>query len=260
MNLDREHKVLANLLNEVGTVLRGNSIQYFLIGGSAIGAVRDRKIIPWDDDIDIGIRREDFDAAIDTIKNANLDHTRLYIPSQNNSYDLTFAKVVHSVPGMNLFEQGTGIAGAYIDIFPLDHTASFKAFRRFQQLQYRIGHALVVAKKSPEELGRRWGKIGGALLKLYVSKLSYKKVYKKRDVFITTGKMFKNSGVFYNFGTAYKYDKEIYYASEINSFKFVQFEGGRQPVPKGVNSILTRTYGNYMEAPVNKKQKHLKSF
>lgn len=79
MNLTREHSILNTLLVNVSSILKNNSIEYYLIGGSAIGAVRDSKIIPWDDDIDIGIRRKDFYKALKLLKELelNLAETKL---------------------------------------------------------------------------------------------------------------------------------------------------------------------------------------
>lgn len=49
------------MLKFVDGVCREHGIQYFLAGGSLLGAVRHRNIIPWDDDLDIGMLREDFE-------------------------------------------------------------------------------------------------------------------------------------------------------------------------------------------------------
>lgn len=60
MNFEDEHAVLYQALESVTEVLKDKQIPYYLIGGSAIGAVRDNEIIPWDDDIDLGIERKYF--------------------------------------------------------------------------------------------------------------------------------------------------------------------------------------------------------
>lgn len=75
-----------------------NNIPYFLIGGSAIGAVRNGGIIPWDDDIDIGIQREYFTGAVQALKQNC--QSKIYIPSSKGEYILPFAKVVKKIPGL----------------------------------------------------------------------------------------------------------------------------------------------------------------
>ena len=56
--LARLHEELYDILAETVRVCRDNSIPYFLIGGTAIGALYDEAILPWDDDVDIGMTRD----------------------------------------------------------------------------------------------------------------------------------------------------------------------------------------------------------
>lgn len=258
MNFNEEHKILYQLLDEVTSILKHHNIPYYLIGGSAIGAVRDHQIIPWDDDIDLGLYRSDFETAIELITKAHLEKTNVISPSQNTKYDLTMAKVVKKTPGEKLVDQGTGIIGAYIDLFPLDHTPKNKLLRRMHQFQFRLGRTLVVAKNEPSKIGKKWGKFGATLLKKYVNNKSYQQVYQKRDAYISTSKLFRNSGVYFNFGSPYHNDREIYFSSEINQAILTTFGPTDQPVPQGYDKILTRTYGNYMQPPKDKTQRHLR--
>lgn len=258
MDFSIEHKILYQLLDEVTSILKQHNIPYYLIGGSAIGAVRDHQIIPWDDDIDLGLYRTDFQKAIELITKANLQKTTVISPSQNNDYDLTMAKVVRETPGQRLVDQGTGIVGAYIDLFPLDYTSKNKFLRQIHQFQFRLGRTLVVSKKEPSKIGKKWGKLGTSILRRYASKKSYQEIYQKRDAYIKTSKLFRNSGVYFNFGSPYHNDREIYFKPEISKAVYKAFGPAKQPVPQGYDKILTRTYGKYMQPPKDKTQRHLK--
>lgn len=53
------------MLEYLKVICKENAIEWFLIGGSAIGAVRHKGFIPWDDDIDLGMKRKDFEKFIE---------------------------------------------------------------------------------------------------------------------------------------------------------------------------------------------------
>ena len=58
--LDLLHAELYDILGETIRVCQKHDIPYFVIGGTAIGALYDQGILPWDDDIDIGMTRENY--------------------------------------------------------------------------------------------------------------------------------------------------------------------------------------------------------
>ena len=58
--LEQLHKALYEILGEIVRICEKHQIPFFVIGGTAIGALYDKAILPWDDDIDIGMKREDY--------------------------------------------------------------------------------------------------------------------------------------------------------------------------------------------------------
>lgn len=87
-NLDKireSQKWILNLYKKIKKVLDDNQIEYFAIGGTAIGALREKGFIPWDDDLDIGIHENQIDRAREVLKNAGFlmvdkhEKTNVYI-------------------------------------------------------------------------------------------------------------------------------------------------------------------------------------
>ena len=62
------HVVLLEMLKDIDALCRKHNIPYFLNGGTALGAVRHKGFIPWDDDADISMMREDFDRFREVVK------------------------------------------------------------------------------------------------------------------------------------------------------------------------------------------------
>jgi phosphorylcholine metabolism protein LicD/glycosyltransferase involved in cell wall biosynthesis len=106
----------------------------FLVAGSALGAARHGDIIPWDDDIDIGMLREDYEALLREWPSAPLAGITLQDRSSQPGYPLAYAKLrldgtrahERAFAGMNFHE------GIFIDLFPFDRLPSSVVVRRLQ--------------------------------------------------------------------------------------------------------------------------------
>lgn len=76
----REYQLkLLDLLTEFDQFCKENFIQYSLLGGTAIGAVRHQGFIPWDDDLDVGMDRENFEKIIALLKKSYEKYELIHI-------------------------------------------------------------------------------------------------------------------------------------------------------------------------------------
>ena len=71
MSIEEQRQVMVEILKYFDTLCRKNNIKYSLIGGTLIGAIRNKGIIPWDDDIDIILDKENYKKIIDILKHDN---------------------------------------------------------------------------------------------------------------------------------------------------------------------------------------------
>ena len=66
--LAKLHKTQIEILEEFERICEKHNLEYFAIYGTAIGAVRHQGFIPWDDDIDVGMLREDYEKFLEIAK------------------------------------------------------------------------------------------------------------------------------------------------------------------------------------------------
>ena len=91
--LDILHQVELSILDDFIKVCEDNDLTYFLIGGSLLGAVRHQGFIPWDDDIDVGMMRKDYDKFLEIAQDKLGDKYYVdYFPKDKKCY-LPFAKI-----------------------------------------------------------------------------------------------------------------------------------------------------------------------
>lgn len=122
---DREIKEeLLQLLVQVDRVLEENRLEYSMMSGTLLGAIRHGGFIPWDDDIDLAMRREEYDRFIGLIKNGILDRIGLTATGYEvNGDHWPFLKIVN--PKIKIHQEIEGAASLsdelWIDVFPFDY-------------------------------------------------------------------------------------------------------------------------------------------
>ena len=144
MTLKEMQEVQIKILEYIDNICKKNNIEYFLIGGTLIGAVRHHNFIPWDDDIDIALTRENYEKLLIILKKEKHDRYELFDHSVNSSYFYPFAKVVDKRTELieNKFKEIDNY-GVYVDIFaingvPNDKRMQDKYYKKLKNLQRLI--------------------------------------------------------------------------------------------------------------------------
>ncbi len=138
--LERLHTELYDIMSHVVATCDRLAIPYFIIGGSAIGAHFDGAILPWDDDIDIGMERDDYERFCREGGEALPSGYRLQTPLNEPNTPYYFAKV-RKDDTLFIGDDEAGIEmhhGIYIDIFPFDRVPDSGAMERLQRLGVRV--------------------------------------------------------------------------------------------------------------------------
>lgn len=127
-------KAQIDMLNIVKNICDGHQLKYYAICGTLLGAVRHDGFIPWDDDIDLGMFREDYDKFIEVCKSELSYPYILQLPGEEDGYYYGHAKIRNSeTTAIRKCNWKTGKKfnqGIFIDIFPIDNIPDGKHKRK----------------------------------------------------------------------------------------------------------------------------------
>lgn len=121
--LDRLHDEMLVIYQEIARVCEKHGLCYFVVGGTLLGAVVHRGYIPWDDDLDIAMPRDDYDLFINEYAKELDSRFYLHHTTTDPNYWLPFAKVRLN-DTVFLEDKRKNVkahAGIYVDVFPFDY-------------------------------------------------------------------------------------------------------------------------------------------
>ncbi len=231
-----------------------NNIHYYAVGGTVIGALRHKGFIPWDDDIDIVIPREEYNRLIGKF-NKPIDHYILESPySENNDYLYTYAKLYDINTTLTEKTRYPCRRGVYIDVFPLDGIGMTEqeALANFKQVDRK--NMFLMTRTCVIRKDRSWYKNASILVSCLIPSFA---VNNKR-LAISVDKLansLNNDDATYvaNLMGAYR-TKEIVKKEFFGKPTLYEFENIEIFGPENYNEYLTQIYGNWKELPPEEKR------
>ena len=245
------------ILDEVVNFLNKNKINYFLCGGSLLGAIRHKGFIPWDDDIDIAIPRPDYNKLQELIKKNNILSESLYFHSYElGNLNMPFTKVYnHSIEIYDWRYTDKYEKYLWVDIFPVDgmpdtDDETIKLFKKRdfwkKILSYRkMSLKCIFMNKNV------FTNILKYLLKIIFLILP-EKFLPKKIINLNKCNYVDSSytGVYtWGYGPRERMKKEIF-----EEYILVDFEGTKYNGLKNYDKYLTNVYGDYMKLPPKEKR------
>lgn len=111
-----------DMIKKVHRICQENNLRYIMLGGTLLGAVRHRGFIPWDDDLDIGLPRPDYDRLLELLEKKPVEGCFLQTFRTDAHYVQPYAKLrLDHTRFVERFWEGIDMhQGVFIDIFPLD--------------------------------------------------------------------------------------------------------------------------------------------
>ena len=253
------------ILKDFIDICEKNNLVYFGIAGTAIGAIRHGGFIPWDDDIDVAMPREDFDRFVEIAKQQYNDKYMVMNGVENENYPLLTTRWM--IRGTEFVEHPLKNIdcplGIFLDIYPLDKIPDDEKLFKKQARKAFFYSKLLILRSIPFPVLGFTGikaKIVHAIcavvnLCIRVLHISKRKLYNKcLEVSTMYNNLEKTKRIdFLCDTTAYM---NIHNVEDIYPLKKIKFENLEMNFPNKIENNLKMAYGDFMQLPPIEKRKN----
>ena len=247
-------KIQMEILHHVDAFCRQKGIRYFLCGGTLIGAVRHHGYIPWDDDIDIMLLREDYERFIETYLQDDKSDYKLHYFRKEKDFPYPFVKIDDSrtVLSENV-EIRANDMGVNIDVFPIDVVPEDKELQKKLYGKFSFYMALINLKNIIPTRTRSWYKnLMIVLSRLILWMIPMRALVRRLE---DNAIRYRDSTSKYCGIALWGYGmREINLRENWTEAIDMKFEDTMLPVPVGYDNYLTCVYGDYMQLPPEEKR------
>lgn len=253
--IEKLHQIDLEIVKNVIKICEKYNLKYFMLGGTMLGAIRHGGFIPWDDDIDLGMPRKDYETFLEIAEKELPDYLQVVNYKNTPSYQYYITRIQDK--NVKVIEERIGndskFTYASIDIFPIDGTPNNKLLRKlyfFRVLSHRALMSLYY--KDSIDRKRKRGIIEKAFLWI-MEKIPFEKIidpYKEKEKIdkLLSSQNVDTSKYIGNIMGAYRtreiVPKEWYGKGTKYKFEDIELNGFDK-----YHEYLRYTYGDYMELP-----------
>lgn len=236
-----------SILDAIDKVCRENNLKYSLAYGTLLGAVRHKGFIPWDDDIDIMMPREDYDKLKEIWTDVAPEGFVLQDEDKIDDYVNNAAKIRKDHTTFLQFEgerRSSLHKGFFVDIFPCDRKAPGKIRSKLQYILFAVN--LLFNRGYVSGTGGMVGFAEKLLLKI-VRKKNYRRISKWAGRRSRRWNRFTQNA--YILPCTIKSCKKYYPADMFDEIQTVMFSDKEYSAVKDIDKVLKLHYGDYMQLP-----------
>lgn len=228
--LRKQQLRMLEILLYIDKICKENNIKYWLSSGTLLGAVRHGGFIPWDDDLDIEMLREDYEKFLKVF--TDNDNYALQTYKSDENYFRTFAKVrdLHSEISEFELDRYYKYRGLYVDIFSIERVP--KCICRLYGGVFEV-------------IGRWRRKCGDNKFLWHILKCFQKITLWTIPIARPIFRIFTKD-LHHSYGSGFLKERHI---EDIHPLTSVQFEGYTFPAPNNIDSYLSLIYGDYKQLP-----------
>ena len=253
--LEKIHSIQIEMIKKLHEYCKERGLHYSVICGSLLGAIRHRGIIPWDDDVDIALIREEYDELIKSLKEDPIEGLFIQDYSTDPYYYQPYAKLLKEnteyIEGFR--KNNKSKSGVFIDIFPLDYikkpgmkiTKFRRTISRFITFAIWNKEKCHMEREGSKKLINGVSKIISVLPKTFLIKTQNKLVIRKRKDKAYVASMFSSN---------YETDRLYFTVNDFATLIELPFENTVVNAPKNWEENLTRLYKDYMSLPPEDKR------
>lgn len=246
--LRRLQLVELGILKDIDQVCRANRITYFLDSGTALGAVRHGGFIPWDDDIDIGMPRDDYERFLEVAPTVLGEKYEVSDPRDNPHQAALFAKVM--LKGTRFATEETMEAGfdqgVFVDVFPYDVLSANPVIEKKQRRACFFWQSVSYLRASSRIVVPHGGFLGKVergvcgMAHVAAGLFSRERICDsfERAALLGRGAQAGDSLLALSCARVESFPRDMMLPP-----RFVKFEGDEFPVPARVEAYLERLYG-----------------